>query len=355
MARSGRKPARGPYPRRGRVRLPPRVTNTNEEIRDASATNRIPTRPLQQDETESITRAEARLDMGNDRKHLVTRFAAAGLKLVLAGEPMEQSNPEIFQLDIPRRLKGNTRTEWFRIWPGHEDNTIVVLTIDKARQQLVLLVKEEQRTFTRTEIFPYRRWRMVNRPKVGEQWQGLEVVAIRDVGNGWAVDRRGETPSSKRHYLCGVDERQLFVCQLPRGCGSVDDAHRALKRTELVLAEGQAPGRTVRQGEWFFVNLTYEERTRLERILAERPYLIRKRQPIGAGGHPHRADEIVRIPGQVLEHGWPIRENDVFVRGTVQHVDHAPVRFAVWRKVIRNNEVGGAAAPTTRNGVFWVD
>ena len=293
--------------------------------------------------------------MGNDRKHLMTRFAAAGLKLVLAEEPMEKSNPAIFQLDIPRKLKGNTRTEWFRIWPGHADNTIVVPVIDKALRQLVLFVKEEQRTFTRTDVVPYRRWRTLRRPHVGEQHQGMEVVAIRDVGHGYAVDLRSETPATKRHYLCGVDERQLFVCQLPRGCSTVADAHRALRRTELVLAEGRAPGRTVRQGEWFFVNLTHDERTRLELLLAARPYLIRKRQAIGAGGHPHRADEIVRIPGRVLEHGWPIRENDVFVRGTVQHVDHAPVRFAAWRKVIRNAEVGGAAAPTTRNGVFWVD
>ena len=293
--------------------------------------------------------------MGNERKHLITGFAAAGLKLVLADEPMEKGNPAIFQLDIPRKLRGNTRTEWFRIWPGHEDNTIVVLVVDKRLQQLVLFVKEEKRTFIRTDRYTYHRWRTVRRPMRGEARDGLEVVAIRDTGTGYAVDLRGETPSTKRHYLCGVDERQLFVCQLPRGCSSVADAHRALKRTELVLAEGRAPGRTVRQGEWFFVNLTYEERTRLERLLAERPYLIHKKEAIGAGGHPHRADEVVRIPGKVLEHGWPIRENDVFVRGTVQHVDHAPVRFAVWRKVIRNNEVGGAAAPMTRNGVFWVD
>ena len=45
---------------------------------------------------------------------------AAGLKLVLAEEPLEKSNPAIFQLDIPRKLKRTTRTEWFRIWPGHE-------------------------------------------------------------------------------------------------------------------------------------------------------------------------------------------------------------------------------------------
>jgi hypothetical protein len=135
----------------------------------------------------------------------------------------------------------------------------------------------------------------------------------------------------------------------------VADAHRALKRTELLLAEGLAPGRTVRQGEWFFVNLTDEERAALGKLLAKRPYLVRRKQAIGAGGHPHRADELVRVPGQVLEHGWPIREHDVYVRGTVQHVDHAPVRFAAWRRVIRNAEVGGAAAPQTRNGVFWID
>lgn len=296
--------------------------------------------------------------MGNERKHLITRFAEAGLTLVLAGEPMEQSNPAIFQLDIPRKLRGNTRTEWFRIWPGDEGNTIVVATVEKRRQQLVLFVKEERRTFLTTQRFSRRSWQRTSaapRPVVGAKHGQLAIVAVREAGNGYVVELRGETPASKRHYLCGVDERQLFVCQLPRGCSTVADAHRALKRTELVLAEGRAPGRTVRQGEWFFVNPTYEERAQLERLLEQHPYLIQRKSPIGAGGHPHRADEIVRVPGKLLAHGWPIRENDVYVRGTVQHVDHAAVKFATWRKVIRNNEVGGAAAPMTRNGVFWVD
>jgi hypothetical protein len=296
--------------------------------------------------------------MGNERKHLIARFAEAGLTLVLAAEPMEQSNPAIFQLDIPRKLRGNTRTEWFRIWPGHEANTVVVATVEKRLQQLVLFVKEEQRTFYTMQRFSRGQWQrtsMLPRPIVGGKLGQHVIVAVRETGTGYEVELRGETPSSKRHYLCGVDERQLFVCQLPRGCSSVKDAHRALKRTELILAEGHAPGRTVRQGEWFFVHPTYEERAQLERLLEQHPYLIHKKASIGPGGHPHRADELVRVPGKVLKHGWPIRENDVYVRGTVQHVDHAAVKFATWRKVIRNNEVGGAAAPMTRNGVFWVD
>src|SRR5512146_2612727 len=105
--------------------------------------------------------------MGNERQHLIARFAAAGLKLVLAEEPIEKSNPAIFQLDIPRKLKGNTRTEWFRIWPGHEDNTIVVAGIDKDLQQLVLIVKEERRTFIRTDYYQDRQWSRIRpRPAV---------------------------------------------------------------------------------------------------------------------------------------------------------------------------------------------
>jgi hypothetical protein len=31
------------------------------------------------------------------------------------------------------------------------------------------------------------------------------------------------------------------------------------------------------------------------------------------------------------------------------------VRFRYEALIGRNNEAGGAAAPTTRNGVFWID
>lgn len=294
----------------------------------------------------------------HDRQSLIERFAEAGLVLELAKVPMEKSNPAIFQLDIPRNLKGNTRTEWFRIWPGHEDNLLVVQNIDKKLQQLVMMVKEEKRLFTRTDHIPDRQFpRIRPKPHVGANYQGFKIVAIRDLGakKGYEIDLQGETSANKRHYLCGVDERQLFICQLRRGCSTVADAHQSLKRTELVLAEGKAPGKTIRQGEWFFVNLTAAEEESLEAMLKERPYLIHKKEAIGPGGHPHTAEEIIRTPGKVLRHGWAIRESDIFVRGSVIHQDHAPVRFARWRKVIRNNEVGGASAPAMRNGVFWVD
>jgi len=318
--------------------------------------------------------------MANERQHLIERFAEAGLKLEIANSPIVGAgNNDIFQLDIPRKLKGNTRIEWFRIWPGHETNTIVVQNIDKVRKQLILMVREEEREFTREE---YVSEQQVVGLKVGGRlggFHGGRILSIVEApkyghrkpsGTTYKVTVTQKTLVGKRHYLCGVDERQLFICQLPRGCATVDDAHRSLRRTELTLAEGKTRGRTIRQGEWFFVNLSQEDLDNLNAMLKKAPYMIRKKEAIGSGGHPHVADEIVRIGGNKLLHGYPVHEYEVYVRGSVTHVDHAPVRFAVWRRVIRNNEVGSPGAnpdgggrsmrgsPSRSNGsggVLWVD
>jgi hypothetical protein len=301
-----------------------------------------------------------------DRQSLIDRFAEAGLKLELAKEPIQRlDNADVFQLDIPRKLKGNTRQEWFRIWPGHEDNLIIVQNIDKKLMQLVLMVREAKRTFTRETHFTRLEWdRMKDKPKIGGYWMREKVVNLLGAAGdsrflkGVRVVTEQVTTEAKRHYLCGVDERQLFICQLKRGCSTVADAHNSLRRTELTLAEGKTLGKTIRQGEWFFVNLTEGEKDTLEKVLAKAPYLLHKKEAIGAGGNPHTAEEIVRMPGIPLLHGYPIRMNVVYVRGSVTHVDHAPVRFAQWRRVIRNNELGSDDANPPgrgRGGVYWID
>lgn len=63
-------------------------------------------------------------------------------------------------------------------------------------------------------------------------------------------------------------------------------------------------------------------------------------------GNPHTADELVVLIGVS-------RDRKVFVRGSVRHSDHDPVKFPSWRKVIRNTEEiqPNGAAP----GVGWVD
>lgn len=61
------------------------------------------------------------------------------------------------------------------------------------------------------------------------------------------------------HFLFDIDRREIeqkifnpFVVKLPRPCGTIADAYKALKPEAVLRAEKQ--GKTVlRQGEWFFV------------------------------------------------------------------------------------------------------
>ena len=171
------------------------------------------------------------------------------------------------------------------------------------------------------------------------------------------------TSSQKRHFLCGLDERQLFIAQLPKAVSTVRDAHACLKRTELVLAEGKGIKAT-RQGEWFLVEATKEELDLIDLGLKKNLLVIEHSVPIGpftvgglrgSGrvrqglGNPHTADELLVLPGHPLAHGFAVRSREVFVRGRIRHVDHGTVAFSQWRKVIRNNEPGQAV------GVGWVD
>jgi hypothetical protein len=155
--------------------------------------------------------------------------------------------------------------------------------------------------------------------------------------------------------LMGLDERQLFIAELPRGVSTVMGAHRILKGGDVTLAEGSGI-KTVRQGEWFFLEASEEENRRIEEGLTKNWLILERDVPIGPftdasnrglggrrrvrqfRGNPHTADELVVIPGNVLEHGWAVRGREVFIRGHVRHVDHATVTFPKWVKVLRNAE-----------------
>jgi len=276
-------------------------------------------------------------------RELIKHFEKAGLLLKIAKESFGRNNRDVFGITILRKLKGNIRTEYFSLWPGDAaHNRIEVVSTDPDRKQLVLLVQEQKRRVHHH----LSSWQAKNLPA------GAKEVKRNKDGS---IDFIFESSSAKRHMLLGVDERQLFIAQLPRGVSTVSEAHKSLKTTSVTLAEGKIPGRTVRQGEWFFLNTTEDERESIKKALHDNVTTIRKKLAIaavagGSGGNPHMADEIVTLPAPKLKHGFEVnRSRDVFVRGKVRHKDHKTVSFAQWRKVIRNAELGQPS------GINWID
>ena len=254
-----------------------------------------------------------------DKGNLVKKFAEAGLTLEFG--LVNRSNREIFGVKVDRKVGGNLRDEWFVMQPGHESNTIRVIDVNKKYHQVLIQVKEEKREFF----------------TVG--YKGKK--------------QRHTTSASTRKFLLGLDERQLFMCQVNSRSRTVDHAHELLKAPNLVTAEGKV-GRATRQGEWFFIKPTDWEQKEIEKAIAK--HLIMKKIPIGAdssgrgvSGNPHTADETLFIKGKPLKHGWPVRDREIFVRGKIRHKDHKTIEFKSWRKVLRNTESRESQVGT------WID
>lgn len=257
--------------------------------------------------------------------HLLTSFQRARLHLELPKVPIVAWNAEIFQMDIQRRRGA----EWFRLWKGAGDNTVLATDVDLGRRQLMLLVQEPSRRFEEDV------------PKAGRREPPGTHRAfrlLRDEGRSWVFERW--TPSASRRYLCGMDERHLFIAEVPGGT-TVRDAHRALKPAEVREVERSSPGRVLRQGEWFFVPLSETEARRLAASVRGSPWMVRRDESLGGNGRSHLADEVVH------------HALGVFARGRVRHPDHAPIILDDWRRVHRNAEVRQNAVGS--NGVFWID
>ena len=298
-------------------------------------------------------------------EHLVRRFADAGLTLALHNRPIAaglggRGARDIVQIDIARRTNGSRRYEWFRIYPGAEENRIEVVGTDKHFGQVVVMIHEPVREF----FEPVPAWNIRDIDLTQPGW-GPEVARKLSVREQDVVVSRGNvavrrrTPGNKRHLLAGLDERQLFLAQLPRGVSTVREAHLTLKSGPVFLAEGQGVD-SVRQGEWFFLEATKEETARIEDGLQKNLLIMERNVPIGPftdasvrggrrirqfRGNPHTADELVVLPGiPVATNGFPVRGREVFIRGRVRHIDHATVSFSGWRKVIRNAEANAGQA-----------
>jgi hypothetical protein len=291
-------------------------------------------------------------------QHVLDKFKDAGLVLVVKDRPIARVSTPIFQMDIKRGTTGNIRNEWFEIFSPA--GTIVhVAAISKEWAQLVLAIKEVEQEFEE----PINAWSIKN--KTDEQvrdWAKKKNPRLKDTdivkrGSSWFI--KNKTTGRTRYFLLGRDERQLFMCQLPGVATSVKQAHASLKAPIVTLAEGRQAGRTIRQGEWFFVNATDKEVADIEKLLKANKLFIQTKVNIGrvidtrASGNPHTADEVVVVPGfKLVDYGWAVRNREIFVRGKVRHKDHETVNFLSWRKVIRNREVQSQGSIA---GGTWID
>jgi len=310
--------------------------------------------------------------MKHQKDNLEKQFEKAGLACNVLKDPIRAINVDIFQADIQRGFRGNKRKEYFRIYKGHKDNLVTVANVDKEINQLVLVVKEPERTFEqRVPLSREQQRAFLDHSK--NEWlkladnahrgQGLRgrVLSVEEYKHKPAAYKyEQKTRRSVRYYLLGVDERQLFIAELPKTATTVAEAHRSLKSNAVTFAEGRAGGKTLRQGEWFFVEATEEEKAMIEAAIKRNKLL--KKGNIGRltgarqGGKAHIAAEaIVTGPGTALSHGFSVRvRSEVFVRGAVSHPDHATVQLKQWRKVIKNAERENDSNQSA-NGVYWID
>jgi len=270
----------------------------------------------------------------SDAASLVRRFAAADLALQVAPVPLssDASTRDIVQLDIVRTRERHAREE-FRLWAGSASNRVEVCTADRKMKQLVLLVHEPPRRF-------------VTRVSKRENVRGARVVRE---GPFW-LDVELTTPEQKRHFLCGRDESHLFIARLPHSAPTIRAAHDALRPVGVRHAEQVESAKSIRQGEWFFVELSPSEARDVEseatRFDAHRLQRVSLAIASAASrpGRAHVADDVL----VVFERNSNGRR--VFARGAVRHPDHKTIELRSWRAVFLNSEVS-AQLP----GMRWVD
>ena len=250
---------------------------------------------------------------------LDTRFARIGARLKVAERPSRRFRmDEGISLDVQADRKG----EFFEIarLPG-ADVAVEVLDVQPADRHLLLLVREGK---------------------------------------------------DKSKYLCGHDERHLFVAGIPDAApvGTVRQAKEALKPAEVHASQaqhrikGQARNRRknaayIRQGEWFFIPVPG--------FVVDEIFILRN-EPFtrGNGGKPHWAEfccrrggesvwvcsrhpngvtdaeyqRIVATDSRAMLWGWLLmrRNPGVHVRGRIRHPDHKTIYLQGWHRVLMNTE-----------------
>ncbi|MEZ0228597.1 MAG: hypothetical protein ACAI25_08230 [Planctomycetota bacterium] len=242
----------------------------------------------------------------SDHSPLLRGFERAGVPLELALGPFVRgvAGDEIVQMDVRRRNVRGRIHERVLLWPG-KGAEIGVLGADAELNQLVLRVLEPRRKF------------------IENRWDAKVRKTVPVVR--W-------TSEDERRFLVGMDEAHLFVAQLTTRATTVADAHRGLRPSVL-----ESRPEAHRQGEWFFVPATSDERELIGRSW-HRAFL--RNEPIGGlsrgmRGRPHYAEQLVRFTnrpdtatGRAVE----------LVRGRIRHPDHAVLELKDWMRVFMNTE-----------------
>ncbi|MBX9667128.1 MAG: hypothetical protein K2X93_05890 [Candidatus Obscuribacterales bacterium] len=170
----------------------------------------------------------------------------------------------------------------------------------------------------------------------------------------------------KDHFLCGHDERHLFVAAVT-SVSTVAAAKASLKPIEVRDMESGLNTKKrnrrktkvfKRQGEWFFIPDDIEPGANQ----------VRKNEPLsrGRGSKPHMAQFAFRVGGvpakvcnefpkglteeefnaelkinpRIQYLNWTEMQRDatVYVKGKISHADHATITLNSWHRVLMNTE-----------------
>jgi len=277
-----------------------------------------------------------------NRAQLKESFSNVPIGLKLVGGPINTGSPFIFQMNIqPSRQFG----EYFQLWPGDRRNEIEVVSIDRSLGQLVMRVKEPARPYVEV----VKKSMFMRSDAVMERVHAAGGRILKETSYDWRLELW--TPAVDRRYLCGKDDIHLFIAQVQVG-DTVAQAHESLKPEFVRQAEAARRGSVERQGEWFFVPLSIEDSQRLDAHMKMWPAAVAMRAPVGEGGRPHVADEVVTIDRRFRSKHREYRRPEVYARGMVMHPDHRNLHLKEWRRVVRNAEV----RPTNdRLRIRWID
>jgi hypothetical protein len=277
------------------------------------------------------------------RGRLQKSFSSVPLGLKLLGGPIAPSNASIFQMDIHNSPRFG---EYFRIWLGASDNEFEVLSADRSHQQLVLRVKEPRRPF----IQVVRRTPWTRPADVEERARAAGGRIVSETRHEWRLELW--TPEEERRFLCGRDDLHLFAAQVREG-DTVAQAHASLKPRLVEDAEARWPGQVRRQGEWFFLPASPDEKRLIDEQRVARTRGLKLRHPVGEGSKPHLADGVIAISRHLEDAAHQRRWREVYARGLVSHPDHRDLRLDTWAKVVRNREI--RSSPTHRLRLSWID
>lgn len=224
-----------------------------------------------------------------------------------------------------------------RLWTGEAE---IDAHPHKPRRQAVLNIEEGKRTIVRGGIslgFIRPGMKLPEaaelRRRAGQNFgvnipnAKFTVGKVKKTTERWAdrVNLSAEVTATasgtKLSLLVGWDETRQFISALPERVESVQEAHELLR--------GAAPSQAKRQGEWFFVPISANERLLINDALSNRgdqPFTSDRLEPLSS----HHASCLIRVAGERYAVGV-IHDT----RGT----RHAPLILPDWHRVMRNREI----------------